>query len=324
MSPCDFLHKNAETPLCDYYMAAGAVCRVLTNSEDLLAAARDSFLPVEPPPASIDLSIRFWVDHSDRALPPWPKPYVRGLDHLVFAGFDLGSSLLASLQTRHVIGRFSPAMAADAPYWRTVIFPMMMTIVGASVGVAELHCACVAKDQRGLLLVGPSGSGKSTLALALTKIGFGLLSDDRTFCSVKSGEVRSWGMLTRIKLRPEAAVWFQELGRERPTTSHGGEPALWLHPEDQLNLKRVRLCEPRCLIFLERQQLRQFRMTRMSSNEAVRRLNDDLIAESPEAASTRSGTIARLVESPIWLLRYGGEPHAVARNILEHIAKDFN
>jgi hypothetical protein len=321
MSPCDFLHKNAQTPLSDYYMAAGAVCRLATNSEDVLAAARDTLLPVNLPPASPDLCIRLWVDHSDRARPPWPKPFVRGLDHLVFAGFDFGSSLLASLQTRHVIGRFSPAMASDARYWRTVIFPMMMTIVSASIGVAELHCACVARDQRGVLLVGPSGSGKSTLALALSKIGFGLLSDDRTFCFVKSGDVRSWGLLTRVKLRPESAVWFQELESERPTTCHGGEPALWLDPEDRFNLKRVRFCEPRCLIFLERLQLRQFRMTRMSSTEALRRLNDDSIAESPDAAATRSNTIARLVESPVWLLRYGGEPHAVAKNILEHIEK---
>src|SRR5579872_107364 len=147
MSAGDFLCKDAATPLCENYTAAGAVCSFSTNSEALLEAARESFLPVEVPPVSPDFSIRFWVDHDKRIQPPWPKPYVRALNHLVFAGFDSESSMLAELRTQRVIGRFSSGMAVDRSYWKTIIFPILLTIVGASVGVAELHCSCVAKKQ---------------------------------------------------------------------------------------------------------------------------------------------------------------------------------
>ena len=320
MSPCDFLHKDAQTPLSEHYTVAGAVCHLSTNSRDLLEAAYGSFLPVERTPLSVDFSVRLWVDPSDVTQPPWPKPYVRGLDHLVFAGFSAGSSLVADLRRRRVIGRCSPAMAADATYWKRVIFPMVLTIVGPSVGIAELHCACVTNDQGGVFLVGPSGSGKSTLALALAKIGFGLLSDDRTFCSLKNGEVLGWGLQTRIKLRPETAIWFQELRTEQLTDSHGGEPAFWLDPEG-LNLKRARFCRPSSLIFLERQQAPQFSISRMSSVEALGRLNTDLTTELPDAVARRSEAVARLVEFPCWLLRSGGDPHTVARNILQHVAR---
>src|SRR5258708_16929301 len=122
----DFLHKHAETQLCEHYMVAGAVCSFSTNCEYLLEAARDCFLPVELEAVTVDFSIRFWVDNSASAQPPWPKPYVRGLDHLVFAGFDVGSSMIADLRTRRVIGRFSPGMAADSGYWGAVIFPMLV------------------------------------------------------------------------------------------------------------------------------------------------------------------------------------------------------
>jgi len=314
MSPGDFLRKNAETQLCEHYIAAGAVCKFSTNSEYLLEAARESFLPVNVPAVSADFSVRFWVDHRSPAQPPWPKPYVRGLDHLVFAGFEAGSSMLADLRTRRVIGRFSAAMAADSVYWRSVVFPMMLTIVSASVGVAELHCACVAKDQDGLLLAGPSGSGKSTLALALGQIGYGFLSDDRTFCSADNGAAHAWGLGTQLKLRPDAAQWFQELRNQEPAHTHGAR-AFWLDPEQFPKLKRVRRCQPSSLIFLERHEVSKFQLSPMAPTEALERLSTDLLAELPDAAEKRLKTIKTLVELPCWLLEFGGQPHAIARQI---------
>lgn len=45
-------------------------------------------------------------------------------------------------------------------------------------GFYELHAAGLAKEGKGLLLVGPSGSGKSSLALSLIRQGWHYLSDD--------------------------------------------------------------------------------------------------------------------------------------------------
>ena len=74
MSPRDFLHKDAETPLYERYMVAGVVCSLSTNSEQVLEAARESFLPFALPAVSVDFSVRFWVDDADRAQSPWPSP----------------------------------------------------------------------------------------------------------------------------------------------------------------------------------------------------------------------------------------------------------
>jgi hypothetical protein len=101
--------------------------------------------------------------------------------------------MLAGPRTRRVIGRFSASMAADHSYWKTVIFPILLTTIGASVGIAELHCSGVAKKQGGLLLVVPGRSGKSTLAVALAQAGFAFLSDDRTFCSWRNGQLLGVG-----------------------------------------------------------------------------------------------------------------------------------
>jgi hypothetical protein len=321
MSAGDFLCKDAQTPLCEHYMAAGAVCSFSTNCEALLEAARESFLPVEEPPVSVDFSIRFWVDGAEPARPPWPKPHVRGLGHLAFAAFDSGSSMLADLRTRRVIGRFSAGIAADRAYWKTAILPMLLSILGGSVGITELHCACVAKDEKGLLLAGPSGSGKSTLALALSQTGFGFLSDDRTYCSLGHDRVLAWGLPTRLKLRREAGAWFRQLRDRQPTEVQNGELVFWLEPEHALGLQRVRRCQPTEVIFLEQLEASKFQLTQVSSVEAMNRLDRDLMAEFPEAVARQSKTIAKLVEIPCWLLQYGGEPLTIARKIADHFER---
>jgi hypothetical protein len=320
MSSGDFLCKDAVTPLCEHYTAAGAICSFSTNCEALLEAARESFLLIETPPATLDFSIRFWVD-TNSARPPWPKPYARGLGHLVFAGFDCGSSMLADLRARHVIGRFSAGMAGDRSYWKTVIFPMLLSILGASVGITELHCACVAKGENGFLLAGPSGSGKSTLALALSQAGFGFLSDDRTYCSLGDDTALAWSLPTRLKLRCESAAWFRQLEDRQPTEVQKGEHVFWLDPVDDLGLERVRRCRPRAVIFLEQFEGSGFDVSQVLSVEAMSRLDVDLMAELPDAAAKQSETIARLVESPCWLLKYGGDPPTIAGKIADHLEK---
>ena len=311
----DFLHKDAETKLCEHYIAAGALCRLSTNSEQLLEAARDTFLRVESPQAPAGLSLRFWVDGAGTRPQSWPKPYVRGLDGLVFAGFDVQSSILADLRTCRVIGRFSTAMASDSRYWKTIIFPMLLSIMAGSVGIVELHASCVAKDKdhAGLILSGPSRSGKSTLAKALTEVGFGFLSDDRTFCSLTQGKLQAWGLPRPLKLRRDAASWFKEFRDREPTDVQNGERVFHFEPPQP----GARNCEPRLLVFLERQEQRGFSISAINENVARSRIEEDLLAEAPDALQKQARAFDQLLSVPRVLLRYGGHPRKVAEQLSE-------
>ena len=319
MPPPDFLHTNAETRLCEHYIAAGAVCRFTTNCEPLLKAARDTFLPLDVPTDTIDFSVRFWVDDAAPSRPPWPNPYVRGLDHLVFAGFAAESSMLADLQTRHVIGRFSAAMGADIPHWRTVVFPILLSILAGSIGLVELHASCVAKDHRGLVLIGSSRSGKSTLALAFSHAGFRLLSDDRTFCSLKRGRLRADGLPRPLKLRHEAAVWFEELRGLEPADLRNGERVFHCEPAGGLGQLGVHDCEPQRVVFLERQQRPGFCLTPMTQSQIRSRIEMDLMAEASDAIQRQTETIDRLLALPCWRLRYGGRPQEIVAQLVREV-----
>jgi hypothetical protein len=318
----DFLHKDAETRLCEHYIAAGVLCKVATNSEHLLEAARETFVAASEPGLASGLSLRLWVDDARRSQPPWPKPYVRGLDHLIFAGFDEDSSLLANLRTRHVIGRFSQSMALDRAYFKQVILPVLVTIVGATVGVAELHSACVVNDEGGVLLAGLSGAGKSTLALALAERGFRFVSDDRTFCSLQDEGVHVWGLPTLLKLRAEAVHWFPKLPNSQASPAWlVGDAGVWLEPEHISGMTRSRHGRATSLIFLERADTPGFCINPISPVEALNRLTAELMTELPDAAARSLTTMKKISELPCWLLRYGGNPHEVARQICGHLAR---
>src|SRR5579863_688783 len=138
MGSRDFLHTHVETPLRERYTVGGIVCSLATNSELMLATASESLSRAKGHSQPADLTLRFWVDVDDPSQSPWPKPYVRGLDELVFVGLDGRSSMLADLRKRRIIGRMSPALAGDFRYWRTVVFPILLSIVAGSIGLVEL------------------------------------------------------------------------------------------------------------------------------------------------------------------------------------------
>jgi hypothetical protein len=311
----DFLHQHAQTPLRENYVAAGATCSFITNSKQLLEAARGSFVSRSASSGlDTDFTVRLWVDRSHSSNAPWPKPFVRGVDHLVFAGFDAKSSLLADLQKRQVIGRFSEQMARDTKYWQRVIFPMLLSIMSGSVGLVELHASCVAQGSQGLALVGATRSGKSTLAMALTNMGYRLLSDDRTFCSLGDGGITAYGLPRPLKLRSDAGSFFEEFRHRKPTDVQNGEN-VFLCDTDRRDSGKVAPCELKAILVLERSDTDPFALSAMNALEFRSRIAQEMLSESPEALSKQNKVLDALSQIPCWSLRYSGPPQAIAEQI---------
>jgi energy-coupling factor transporter ATP-binding protein EcfA2 len=324
MSLGDFLRRNARTPLSDHYSLGGVPCDITTNSEPILDAAFECFGRIDSLSVEPTLSMRFWVDLKGTTRPPWPKPFFRGKGNLVFAGFDSESSVLIDLRNRRAIGRFSPVMGADRSHWKSVILPVLVSIMGGSVGITEIHCGCVATEGSGLLLAGPSGSGKSTLALAITRAGLKYVSDDRTFCSDQDGRLITWGLPTALKLRPPSAAFFRELCGRNPNVAPNGERAFLIDSDSQPAVNRIQHCEPRWLVFLDRQQEAGFDLMPISSAEAASRLEQGMMAETPEVASLQRKTIVNLATLPCWRLAYGGRPQSVAQELVRRFENGKN
>jgi hypothetical protein len=113
------------------FLVAGSVWLITTNSAEILAAARETFQPANDVGRPTALTITCFVDSKIREEKPWPRPHFRGLDHLVYASYGPGSSMLIDLQLRRVIGMFSAAMARDLNYWKFVLLPILLGVASA-------------------------------------------------------------------------------------------------------------------------------------------------------------------------------------------------
>lgn len=309
----DFLKRDAKTPFSGHYLAAGTPLKIATNFEPILQIARESFEEAQPGSQRREgIRLRFWVENSSHADAIRSKPYFRGLDHLVFAGFDARNSLLINLRDRHGLGRFTPDVAADKSFWKTLVFPVLLTALGPSVGLTPLHCACVAWKGSGLLLAGESGSGKSTLSLALAQGGFDFLSDDRALVTDQQGRLLAWSLFTEMKHRVDAVEHFPALKGIIPGEIGKGEKVFRFDPIQLFNLSHVQCCEPRWVVFLERQPEPLFSLTELVPDEAARRLEKDLHRETPETQEQQRHTIDALAGRACYRLRYGGNPHTIA------------
>jgi hypothetical protein len=314
ISPGDFLKTKAVTPLNGQYWAAGVQLRITTNFEPILNAAQKMFEEWLPPgrDRTEEIRLRVWVEDTSHSGDPKPKPYFRGLDHLVFAGFDGRNSILINLQDQVGIGRFTPDVASDMNFWETVLFPALLTIVGPSAGLTPLHCACVAWKGSGLLLAGESGAGKSTLSLALAQSGLDFLSDDRTLIGEHQGRHLAWGLSREMKQRAESITQFPFLSQIKPNEIFKRENELRFDARKVSGVHHIRCCEPRWLVFLERQSRPAFSLTHMPPHEAAWRLESQLHRESSGARDKQRRAVKNLVTTECYRLRYGGDPHTVA------------
>jgi hypothetical protein len=315
MASGDFLKKDALTQLSEDYVAAGMLLRVSTNSQALLEVAREAFPETADDSHLEEARLRLWVDPSCDSGPPWPKPYYRGLGHLVFAGFDAQNSLLIDLRERSVLGRFTPALVDDRNLWKQVVFPVMFEVLGTAAGMPVIHSACVARNGNGLLLAGKSGSGKSSLSLALAQAGFDFLSDDRTVLSLRQGQLLAWGLAPFLKLPLKAATQFPELARLQTDVLFSGEEAFHFDPMREFGVSQVRCCGPRWILLLEREPDSGFTLESIPAEDFVARLEEGLHRDSPEVVMRQQEAIRRLAEREFWVLRYGGNPHVIAKTL---------
>lgn len=279
---------------------------------------QETFQPLADDHRPPDLDLALYVDFSAKKPHLRTKPHFRALDHLYYASYGSGDAMVVDQLNRQVLGHFSLATASDLQYWKCTILPILAGIVSASVGVTPVHCACVVKDGRGLLLNGESGAGKSTLAVALSQVGFAYLADDCTYLSRSGSEIRAWGLPIPVKLLPDAVTFFPQLRHVAPQESLNGEMALQVDPNEELGVERCLTCTPEWLVFLERSPQTSPMFRRITSREAAARLAGDLESLPECIADQRrhqSETIDLLVDRNCWVLRHGITPQALAQEL---------
>jgi len=119
--------------------------------------------------------------------------------------------------------------------------------------VFSLHAALVAREGRGVLIVGPCEAGKSTLACGLWRSGFSLLGDDVALIDLATREARP--APRRVSLRASSRgllghdLWRSIL--EAPATEATTEGCIFL-PDDVDDRARPAVVRLAACVFLAR------------------------------------------------------------------------
>lgn len=316
-----FAFNRQTLPLQTDFYVAGTHCRLSTNSHDILqsvsrwrSAHHAAFHSFE-----MEIIVDCRMDN-----PVQHPAYFRGNGHLVFGFLPPGSFVSYDLLRRHVRAVLSPQAACDDSFWKTLLIPITIGVLGPTVGVVPLHCACLERNGRGLLIAGNSGVGKSTLAAALTQRGLAFISDDWTYFSKEQSKVIAHGLLSPIKLLPDTVHFFRELRELTPAISLNGELAYELDPSRFVGSMVKNTSVPTWIFFLERTSKPGCQFVPCSSGSVrdffeknAERLPDEL----NDAKTFRTGIIETLSGLPAWILRTGESPQrtseAIDRFILE-------
>ena len=294
---------------------AGTRCEVLTNSR-ILAATLGAWRAevTEKPPITFSIQTLVNEDLADTDA----RPHFRGLHHVVIASFGAANVFVFDLLRRKVAATVSRKAARDTHFWNEVLLPITMGVLGTTVGVVPVHCACLSKDGDGLLLAGNSGVGKSTLSVGLAQVGYDYISDDWTFLRREGEKLLAYGLSPIVKLLPDAIEYFPQLAELQVHTSLNGELAYEVSMSDAFGASVTRRCEPRCFVFLERTPVPGSEFDAITPEQAseyvassVERLPDQLAA----AELTRKEVIRRISRLSCWRFCYGGTPEFAAQEI---------
>ncbi len=249
--------------------------------------------------------------------------HFRGLGHMVFASLPPQSFITYDLLRRDVRAVLSGRNATDEFFW-TLLLPITVGLLGTTMGVTPLHCACLDRGGQGLLIAGASGAGKSTLSAALAQRGFALVSEGWTYISEQQNSLVAHGIFTRMKLLPDAVRFFSELRAFRPKPFLNGEVAYHVDPCHFPSFAVKETSHPRRLILLERTAKPGCRFVPCRSDfvrDYLEQRTELLPEELPQARSTRSRIIRAVSQCPSWILQTGDTPQQTAEAIDEFLSE---
>lgn len=307
-------------PFSTEFPLAGTRCLLSTNSHNVLRHSLP-WQSVQTVAEARSIRMEIIEDPSPSSEIPL-LPHFRGLRHLVFAILEPKSFLNFDLLRKRVMGVLSPAAARDPHFWNAQLLPITIGLLGTTVGVAPLHCACLDRNGSGLLVAGKSGAGKSTLTAALAKRGFAVVSDDWTYVSHRGGKLIAHGLFAPVKLLPETIRYFPELRHSTLNRTLNGETAYELDLAKVFRAKSKACSQPKWVMLLERTSVPGCRFVPCRPEHLTwffETSAEKLPQELPETTRNRSDIISRLCSCQSWILRTGDDPMRTAAAIDEFL-----
>jgi hypothetical protein len=149
----------------------------------------------------------------------------------------------------------SGAIEFDHSFWQKPFYAqnsfliMGLILLFWQYGYHELHGAALAKNGKGLLIIGPSGSGKSTLAVSLILEGWGFLTDDLILLYMRERGVEALTIRKYFKIDMEVLKKYPELSKISSVPVPKLKNKAFLYLDEVFKGKQSYRCTPEIIIF---------------------------------------------------------------------------
>lgn len=294
---------------CGHYYPLGFPLSIETNSEEILAAALESWSYF---PRRFDTpSLRLRVGVTESANRELPKPVVRAQGHLISFVGSAEAFSIGDLETGFGYSWVSPFIVQHRDILRYHYLDNVVLSMIDSLHVSTIHAACVSLDGHGVLLCGQSGAGKSTLAYACAKSGWQYVSDDATSLVKGRTDRVVIGNPHRLRLRPDAGLIFPEFHDRLVKARANGKLSIEIATAKEPQIDRLLECQIQHIVFLDRAQGTKAVLSPYPRERALKEMSAVICYGSPEHRAARIAHYRNLLEVPVVQMQYEDLDEAV-------------
>jgi hypothetical protein len=291
-----------DLPLSKTFFPLGFAVVILTNRQEVMAAADASFGHRELQHGNAHLEIRIGISESKGRQTP-PPPVRREYNHLYSMVADAENQAVLDLRTGSNFVWLNESALADPLYLRqNFLEKVVYLLLGASV-VTDIHAGSVSKQGKGILLCGDSGAGKSTLSYACARAGWTYTSDDTCYLLNESDPPRVVGHSHRVRFRPEAKTLFPELRDREITPRMEGKPSIEVAVSDLPLLETSDESSVCAVVYLRRSPTARSALISLPHGSATRLMSEELYSGG-EIRLKHQKVLEKLAGTPTFALHY--------------------
>ena len=298
----------------------GFPVKLQSNSPIPIAAAEVSWSTYRRKFDTQPLDVRMLISESESPAYTEP-PTFRAQGHLLSIVADAENFACLDLNEGLSFGWATKATAQKTEYFRQCLLDVMMYPLLEVRHLVTLHAACLMFKGKGMLFAGDSGAGKSSMAYACARRGWTYVSDDASAFLRTANTPLIIGHPQKFRFREPVGELFPEFRGLKSTIRAYGKPTIEIKTQSLDNLKTADESPVDSVVFLNRRDHEPGppALLRVSEETAWKRLSFSVWAIELPAFEQRLRALERLLEAPIYELRYNELNPAI--DLLERLAE---
>jgi len=281
-----------------------------TNSIDVIEAGAECWggysQRFEDGPVRISLG----VAPGETVLPS--KSTFRSRGHLLSLFADAENFVIADFDQHYAFGWVTEAVARDHALLRFRFLISTASMLLGQLALVPVHAGLIARNGRGVALVGDSFAGKSTLAYACARSGWTYICDDGAMLVRKHFNRYAVGNPQVLHLREDARRLFPELADRLPAKRPSGKIGLEVLTRD-LPIATAPGCSIDHVVFLNRNEPGKTRLRHFPSRQALPWLEQVLAYGTTEVRLAQKQCFEKLLSAGVWELCYQDLSAAIGR-----------